>query len=91
MKTVQIKKQVKDDLDKYAKSKELSINKAMRLLLSDADVVDDVVERKTEYANIHIDDDLYLKLKQCKLYSNETHSATVERLLSQASSDKADD
>ena len=79
MKTIQLRKETKVRLDIFAKHK--SINKAMRELLESAETVDTVPKPKTEYANIHIDDDLWIKLKNCKKHDGESHSDVIERLL----------
>jgi predicted CopG family antitoxin len=81
MKTIQIRKGVKRRLDTFADGK--SINKAMRELLSDVDTVEPVqCSRRADSINIHMDDDLLVKLRNCKRYSHESHSEVISRLLS---------
>lgn len=80
MKTVRLRKDVKEKLDLFGDGK--SNNKAMRELLEDADTFDEVIEvTGKEYYNIKIDDDLLQKLDDCKKYSNESRSDIVLRLL----------
>ena len=80
MKSVTLRKDVKDKLDVFADG--LSVNKAVRKLLENADTYDkaDAVVSQ-EYYNIKIDDDLLIKLKNCKLVNSESHSDTINRLL----------
>ena len=85
MSTIQIRKKTKKRLDAFADGR--SINKAMRELLKDAEVVDEMKICKFEFANIRIDDDLHQKLKKCKKHSKESYSDVIERLLDSHQSD----
>ena len=79
LKTISVRKKTKQRLDAIADDK--SINKFMRELLDNTEVVEDVKEGRFEFANIHIDEDLWDKLKRCKIHSKESHSDVIERLL----------
>ena len=79
MKTVQITKEVKQKLDKFSGDK--SINNAMKELLKDAETHTPQKPSKIEYVNIHMDNDLLIKLKNCKKSTKESHSITISRLI----------
>lgn len=79
LKTIGIRKKTKKRLDAFADGR--SINKAMRELLDSTDVIEDVKECKFEFVNINIDEDIWEKLKRCKIHSKESHSDVIERLL----------
>lgn len=81
MKTISIKLKTKEKLDQYRSIDGLSYNKAVRKLLESADSIDEVIECKPQYYNLKIDDDLLVKLNNCRLYSNESHSDILSRLL----------
>ena len=81
MKSVRLRKEVKDRLDGFGDG--LSTNKALRLLLEDADTNVGVLKREQEYYVIKIDDDLLVRLNECKGYPTESLSDVVSRLLAQ--------
>ena len=78
MKNIKIRRQVKDELNAYFDG--MSVNKAMRLLLEDAETHEQTVYDDSSI-NINMDDDLLEKLKRCKLSPSESHSDTIARLL----------
>ena len=80
MRTVQIRKDIKDRLDEVKGSQ--STNSFFSELLADVVIVDELPKReKVQYANIHISDDVLQKLKSCKLSESESYSDVVSRLL----------
>ena len=80
MKTIKIKKYVKDQLEVFADGE--SLNKAMRRLLESSDVVG-CVELDESPVNVNIDDDVWEMLKRCKVVTSESHSDTISRLLTE--------
>lgn len=80
MKTIKIKKYVKDQLEVFADGE--SLNKAMRRLLESSDVVE-CVELDESPVNVNIDDDVWEMLKRCKVVTSESHSDTISRLLTE--------
>lgn len=86
MKTITLRQEVKNELDKYADGR--SVNKAVRMLLENAEEQEIMgrCDKKGKFYNIKVDDDLLDKLKRCKKYSNESHSDTIKRLLSECQS-----
>ena len=89
MKNIKIRKDVKQRLEEFKESNELtSINKAMRLLLEDAEehTLPDLGEKP--FIGINLDDELLDKLKRCKMHHFETHSDTIDRLISEKNGKK---
>ncbi len=81
MKSVKLRKEVKGRLNSFGEG--LSTNKAMRLLLEDADTNVEIPKKEKEYYVIKIDDDLLVKLNECKGHPTESLSDVVSRLLAQ--------
>lgn len=89
MKTVKIRVYVKRQLEEYADGR--PITKVMRELVENAEYNEYVECNDYSSININMDDDVFEKLKLCRVSQSESYSDVIERLLSQASSDKADD
>ena len=85
-KTIRLRKEVKERLDAFADGR--SSNRAMKMLLEDAQTFDCVDIPKQEYYNIKIDEDLLDKLNRCRMNSRETHSDIVSRLLDEYPAEK---
>ena len=83
MKTISLKIEDKEVFDKFRG--DLSFNKAIRLLLEDAETFNDderdILSKQQKYYNAKIDDDLLDKLNNCRKYFNESHSDIILRLL----------
>ena len=85
MSTIQIRKETKEKLSKYADGR--SMNAVIGELVQDAPKSDKVDKAIREYSNIRIDSDVLQELKKCKIHTAESHSDVIERLLANKMSD----
>lgn len=86
LKTVSIPRTVHKELKIYCKDNDYkSLNKCIRYLLSD---VDEIIFNDDDYGhiNINIDDDLYLKLSNCRVTPSEPLGSVLLRLIDKSSS-----
>ena len=79
MKTIKINEETKKKLRAFGKDK--SIPCTIKLLLKNAEPVDEIIDNKKKMVNIRIHDEDFDKLKSCKKFSTESHSDVILRLL----------
>ena len=80
MKTIKVRKEVRDNLKEFGDGK--SINMVMKTLLADVETDEnDVADAECEYININMDDELLPKLRSCKIHPRESYSDVITRLL----------
>lgn len=82
MKTVKIRVYVKRQLEEYADGK--PITKAMRELVENEEPNEYVECNDYSSININMDDDVFEKLKLCRMSQSESYSDVIERLLSKS-------
>jgi len=80
MKTISIPLEIKELLDEFGNGK--SVNKTMAELLEDVESSEETEEYKGKI-NINMDNELFDKLKQCRLYSSEPYASVIFRLISE--------
>lgn len=85
MKTIKIKKEVRENLKRVTGQK---IGNALRIIIDNAEKP---TKKNSETVNIHVKDDVLDELSEYKIYSTESYSDTIARLLKEYSDSHADD
>ena len=76
MKNIKVAREIKKQLMEFGDGK--SINKTMRQLLQDVEPSETYIDGMI---NINMDDDLWEKLCDCRVYPSESFSSVIYRLL----------